>query len=593
MKSSYLTTIFFAILLLFCDNSISQERDSLFSNSLFYNDLYDDGSLIDSNYVSDLINETEEAKGERKIGLLHKLLNGYYFKNPELSRSLAQKSLDLARNEPNDSLLAFSLHYLGIAYIYLDQHRLSIDTYAKALKTPFAQERDNYKSWCSMNIANSYLKLGQFDKAAENYYQAIKLNDSVGNDAFAAKIYDNLGNLFLELGDFEECLKNYNISLSLLNSEEDKRIISSIHTNLAVLEVKRQNYKKANSYFTTALENSISLNDSSIILENYSIYANALYNQEQYNTAREYFEKGLNYCLREYYEVDYYSFLHGLGKTNLYLGNLKKAEKLLLEANRGFEKNDAIAELSSLESSLSKLYAKTGNWEQFNYHLKKSEEYTSAELEEKELATIHELKILHETEKKDRQLENQKVLITSQKRQLLLIIIIAIVLLTGLIISLFLRHKLKTANKVLYQKNLDITKKWNQLQQFYLIRKEHQETADDVSLFTKINSTMTEDKIYSNPELSIDILAKTVNSNTKYVSQAINSSAEMNFSTYVNTFRIEEAKALLKGPETSSWSMDAIAENCGFNNPTSFYQAFKKNTGMTPAAFKNTKIEAA
>jgi len=580
-------------MLLFGVNLFAQERDSLFANSLFYNSLYSDGSFVDSAYVANLIKETEEAKGNRKIGLLHKLLNGYYFSNPELTRELAQKALDLARIESNDSLFAFSLHYLGIAYLYLDQYRLSIDTYTKALNTPFAAKRDNFKSWSSMNIANSYYKIGEFDRAAEFYYQAAKLNDSIGNDAFAAKVYDNLGTLFMEIGNFEESIKNYELSLSLLDVEKDKRIISGLNTKLAIIEVKKGNLKAAEEHFQTALHNAIALNDSSKITEIYSEYANALFDKEMFTSALKYFEKGIAYCNKEVFVIEYFSFLHDIGKSYLYLGEIGKAERFLLAAKTGLEENSAVVQLNSLELSLSKLYARTGEWNKFNLHLKKSEEYKASELEAKELATINELKILHETEKKDQQLEAQKLHIANQERQLLLILGIAFALLAGLIISLFLRHKLQLANKVLFQKNLDITKRWNQLQQFYLLRKEHQENADDVSLFTKINSAMTEDQIYSNPELSIDILARAVSSNTKYVSQAINTNAEMNFSTYINTFRIEEAKRLLKDDKSGSWSMDAIAENCGFNNPTSFYQAFKKNTGMTPAAFKNTKIEAA
>ena len=275
------------------------------------------------------------------------------------------------------------------------------------------------------------------------------------------------------------------------------------------------------------------------------------------------------------------------------MGHTEEAESYLLQAKSGLERHDATAELFALELNLSKLYARMGNWIKFNQHLKKSENYKAAELEAKELSTIHELKMLHETEKKDRLLIAQKLRIANQEKQMWLIITIAFILLTGLIIALIFRHKLKVANRILYQKNLDITQRWNQLQHFYTVGEDTLEKTTDMSIFTKITIAMTEEKLYTNPELTIDLLAKKVNSNTKYVSQAINENAEMNFSTYINTFRIEEAKHLLKEQESRFWSIDAIAANCGFNNPTSFYQAFKKNTGMTPAAFKNTTIKAA
>ena len=573
--------------------SCSQVRDSLFTNSLFYNSFYDDGTFIDSAYVADLFRQANKATGVKRIALLHKLLNGYYFSNPELSCELAQAALDDSRLENNDSLTAFSLHYLGLAHIYLDQNRLAIDTYSKALNTNYARKKNDFRSWSCMNMANSYLALGEYDKAAELYYEAKKLNESVGNQAFEAKIYDNLGSLFLESKHYKESKKNYNHALSLLDKEKDKRIISGIYSKLAVIELNMGDVDSSKIFFNEALSNAFALNDSSMVTEAYNEYGDILFEHEMFYAALNAFLSGLRYCNPVLYPSVYFTFFHGIGKSHLYLGDIQKAKSFLLKAEEGLKDNSETTELYELETSLSKLYAKTGEWKKFNYHLKKSEEYKSADLEAKELATINELNILHETEKKDQQLAAQKLRIAEQEKELLLIIFIALALLAGLLVTLFLRNKLKIANRILYEKNLDITKRWNQLQHFYLIRKENQEKEEDVSLFTKINCTMIDDKIYTNPELTIDILAKKVNSNTKYVSQAINENAEMNFSTYINTFRIEEAKQLLRDGESKNWSMDAVAEKCGFNNPTSFYQAFKKNTGMTPAAFKNTNIDAA
>ena len=571
----------------------SQERDSLFTNSLFYNSLYDNGDFIDSTYVANLVQTAETSSGQVKVEALHKLLNGYYFSNPELTRDLAIQSLDVCQSLNNDSLFAFSLHYLGLAYIYLDQHRLSIDTYQKALQTPWAWQHRDFQSWASLNLANSYFSLGEFDEAATYFYQAVALNDSIQNKAFEAKVHENLGSLFLKTGQFAESDKEYQSALALLDPEKDKRVISDIYSNRAVLEIRQHNQISSQKYFDVALKNAHALNDSSKITEVFFAYGDALFNHELYEKALIHFQKGLLYCNPKNYPIDYYNFLLGIGKSLLYLGQTAKAEESLLQAKSGLENHKATAELYNLESSLSKLYARTGNWDKFNNHLKRSEYYKAAELEAKELATIHELKVLHETEKKDRQLKAQKLRIANQQKQVFLMIVIALILLAGLIVALILRYKLKIANQVLYQKNLDITQQWNQLQQFYTIREGSLEKTNDMSIFTKITMAMSEEKLYVNPELTIDLLARKVNSNTKYVSHAINENAQMNFSTYVNTFRIEEAKHLLKEQESQYWSMEAIAEQCGFNNPTSFYQAFKKNTGMTPASFKNTTMKAA
>lgn len=53
--------------------------------------------------------------------------------------------------------------------------------------------------------------------------------------------------------------------------------------------------------------------------------------------------------------------------------------------------------------------------------------------------------------------------------------------------------------------------------------------------------------------------------------------------SYVQTLRIEEAKQLL---ETSSTPTDAIAASVGYEDPASFRRLFKRETGLTPGAYR-------
>ena len=52
----------------------------------------------------------------------------------------------------------------------------------------------------------------------------------------------------------------------------------------------------------------------------------------------------------------------------------------------------------------------------------------------------------------------------------------------------------------------------------------------------------------------------------------------------MNEYRIEAAKLLLINEK--KMSMDLIAEQCGFNSQSTFYNAFKKLVGATPALFR-------
>ena len=60
----------------------------------------------------------------------------------------------------------------------------------------------------------------------------------------------------------------------------------------------------------------------------------------------------------------------------------------------------------------------------------------------------------------------------------------------------------------------------------------------------------------------------------------------MNFNLFLNTFRVEEAKQVMADKAYDAWTLDAIAEKSGFKNRMSFFQSFKKVTGLSPAVFR-------
>lgn len=93
---------------------------------------------------------------------------------------------------------------------------------------------------------------------------------------------------------------------------------------------------------------------------------------------------------------------------------------------------------------------------------------------------------------------------------------------------------------------------------------------------------------YLNPKLSLDQVAKSLDTSPRTLSQVVNENREMNFSEFVNYHRIEKAKKLLSTQEGKHEKIASIAYDCGFGNVTSFNLAFKSFTNITPTEFKNS-----
>ena len=105
-------------------------------------------------------------------------------------------------------------------------------------------------------------------------------------------------------------------------------------------------------------------------------------------------------------------------------------------------------------------------------------------------------------------------------------------------------------------------------------------------LLKDLINLMETKKIYNNPELSIFDVADMLKINKTYISYTINKNLKENFSSFINKFRIEEAKYLLKSPDYNKYTIEGIAKLVGFNSKSSFNTAFKKYTKTTPSLFK-------
>jgi AraC-like DNA-binding protein len=102
----------------------------------------------------------------------------------------------------------------------------------------------------------------------------------------------------------------------------------------------------------------------------------------------------------------------------------------------------------------------------------------------------------------------------------------------------------------------------------------------------RLNELMHTIKPYLDNELSLPKLAQMLRVSTHELSFLLNEGFEENFYEFVNRFRVEESKKLLKGDKFQHLNMVGIAFEAGFNSKTTFNTTFKKITGQTPTEFR-------
>jgi AraC-like DNA-binding protein len=105
-------------------------------------------------------------------------------------------------------------------------------------------------------------------------------------------------------------------------------------------------------------------------------------------------------------------------------------------------------------------------------------------------------------------------------------------------------------------------------------------------ILSGIRALMDKDKLYQEPELTLQALSDKLGIQSYQASQVINDGLKKNFYDLVNGYRVEEAKRLLLDQKTRNFTILSVGFEAGFNSKTTFNTVFKKFTGQTPTEFK-------
>ena len=107
----------------------------------------------------------------------------------------------------------------------------------------------------------------------------------------------------------------------------------------------------------------------------------------------------------------------------------------------------------------------------------------------------------------------------------------------------------------------------------------------DQQLMLRLDALMTEQKLYTKPDLTIEDVAVQAGESYRTISTAINACKDTNFKGWVNGYRVQEASRLISGGYLSDHTTDALAATVGFSNRMNFHRVFKKTTGKSPTDF--------
>ena len=94
------------------------------------------------------------------------------------------------------------------------------------------------------------------------------------------------------------------------------------------------------------------------------------------------------------------------------------------------------------------------------------------------------------------------------------------------------------------------------------------------------------EKKYRDKDYSAKKLAEDLGTNTRYISAVVNVRFHMNYTSFVNKYRIDDAMTLLVDKRYQDLRIEEVSDMVGFSNRQSFYASFFRIVGITPRAYR-------
>lgn len=330
---------------------------------------------------------------------------------------------------------------------------------------------NNHIATCHWVTANFPKSISCFQNSLSNY-QDIK--DQVG----IANAYNHLGSLHLEIKKYKAAFFYFHQAYKIDRLSLNKTQIGNDLTGIGDAFFRLDNYTKALEFYFKARDLYHSDSNFDGVGVSYINIGKAYSSQHKYAKAIENYNKALDNLTKK--ELTYY-----VGNANLELAkayyNLAMEDKSAKAKNLNLSlqySNKAINTFNEIKTfdkinecnlELYKAYKETGNHKlALEYH-EKYLKVKETDLTYENNIKLGELKTKREFELKDKKIEIQELKIKSESRKVYLLISIIITTLTLFSVFLWLYLSKRSRNKLLLEKNIEISNANKQKDRFFSI----------------------------------------------------------------------------------------------------------------------------
>ena len=239
---------------------------------------------------------------------------------------------------------------------------------------------------------------------------------------------------------------------------------------------------------------------------------------------------------------------------------------------------DSQLEIYALKSQILDHWDKAAEANQYNIkHLQLKSDILSY----KQLRNITEQDFLNQLQEISDDLQQER----EKRHRMITIACISAAFTLAILVLLLLLYK---KNRSLREKNLRLYRNIEQMtaQPTEKYKQSNLDDQDKELLRAKIEDTMAHcTEIYSS-DFSAQQLAEAIGEHYKKVSQIINECYGCNFNAFINKYRVQEAcRRMADRQNFGNLTIEGLGQSVGFKSRSTFINAFKANTGLTPSEY--------
>ncbi len=511
------------------------------------------------------------------------------------------------------------LYELGNEYQLIGKFAKALEGYENAINI---LGDDKTKSNAMYMIGSISLHFKDYDKALEYMINGFNIREIMNDSVGIIAGYNNIANVYYSKEQLDEAINYYEKALQFAINNKNKESQAGILVNLAGVNLKIKKFDIAIKQTTNSYNISMELTNYTNMVVALITKGMTYYHLKKYNKSLEAYNLAYKICDEN--NLKYYSglALRNIALTNLAMKNCILAEqnaKLSLEISEEF---DIPAMRIELYRILSDIYKEKNDFEKSLEYFTIHFEYYDSISKTENIDKYNQLLTMHGIEQKENEIlklnteqEKNKAMLKQQKILVFSISIILFISLFTLFIFVILRKKLIFSNENIVKRNLELVKsesqlidsekklkeskteleaiieqlEQNEINTANIIKEKYKnisisENKIDI-LAEKIILLMETEKFYMQNNITKKKLADKLETNTKYISLTINKKFDCNVNTFINKYRIKEARRLLTTTNMKKMTIEAIAKNVGFNTINTFNKVFKNEFGITPSYY--------